>query len=405
MLPKTAPRKESADDSLAEPKTLVESAYRNLRRDIIEGRLTPGEKLRIEHIKDNYGVGAGTMREALSLLISDALVNSQGQRGFRVAPTSLEDFQDITRNRVMLECEALRQSMLLALTRFETLRVRDHAGSPADYELRSYIHKDGPKTLATMLLVHRLRHQVIWSWSGIVPRAPDTGAFDTDKVAADISFVIGQPTGVLHANERNRNHDYDTPYGCWLGFTSQLQDNFRIGSGQMAHCATAWHDAAPRNPIAAGLYSWILLDQSMLAYSEDGRQDLVEQAIDVAEAARQINPCSSFVQISAVRNFAFAHRDAELQASIRQALALNPDNLDVKGMAGMMLVLNNHPEGLPLLHEAIARHFNPPAWYFIGIYMHAMMQEDVAGARAAVERAAQRSFARGGHAPPTPMPA
>ena len=111
MLPKTAPRKESADDSLAEPKTLVESAYRNLRRDIIEGRLTPGEKLRIEHIKDNYGVGAGTMREALSLLISDALVNSQGQRGFRVAPVSLEDFADITEIRVMLECEALRQSM------------------------------------------------------------------------------------------------------------------------------------------------------------------------------------------------------------------------------------------------------------------------------------------------------
>lgn len=111
MLPKTAPRRESIDDSLAEPKTLVESAYRNLRRDIIEGRLTPGEKLRIEHIKDNYGVGAGTMREALSLLISDALVNSQGQRGFRVAPVSLEDFADITEIRVMLECEALRQSM------------------------------------------------------------------------------------------------------------------------------------------------------------------------------------------------------------------------------------------------------------------------------------------------------
>lgn len=111
MLPKYAVRKESFDESLSEPKTLVESAYRSLRRDIIEGRLPPGEKLRIEHIKDNYGVGAGTMREALSLLISDALVNSQGQRGFRVAPVSLEDFADITDIRVMLECEALRQSM------------------------------------------------------------------------------------------------------------------------------------------------------------------------------------------------------------------------------------------------------------------------------------------------------
>lgn len=95
------------------PKTLVESAYRALRRDIIEGRFAPGEKLRVEHLKDDYGVGAGTLREALSLLISDALVVSQGQRGFRVAPMSLADFEDITRTRVMLECEALRQSIEL----------------------------------------------------------------------------------------------------------------------------------------------------------------------------------------------------------------------------------------------------------------------------------------------------
>lgn len=103
----------SAEGLPAEPKTLVESAYRALRRDIIEGHLAPGEKLRVEHLKDNYGVGAGTLREALSLLISDALVVSQGQRGFRVAPVSLEDFGDITRTRVMLECEALRQSIAM----------------------------------------------------------------------------------------------------------------------------------------------------------------------------------------------------------------------------------------------------------------------------------------------------
>ncbi len=103
----------TSTDSPGAPKTLVESAYRALRRDIIEGQLPPGDKLRVEHLKDNYGVGAGTLREALSLLISDALVVSQGQRGFRVAPVSLEDFEDITRTRVMLECEALRQSLAM----------------------------------------------------------------------------------------------------------------------------------------------------------------------------------------------------------------------------------------------------------------------------------------------------
>lgn len=92
-------------------KTLVGTAYHNLRRDIIEGRLAPGSKLRVEHLKDSYGVGAGTLREALALLVSDALVVAQDQRGFHVKPMSMIDIHDITQTRILLECEALRQSM------------------------------------------------------------------------------------------------------------------------------------------------------------------------------------------------------------------------------------------------------------------------------------------------------
>lgn len=95
----------------AEPRTLVERAYRALRHDVVCGKLVPGERLRVEHLKDQYGVGAGTLREALSLLLSDALVTAEGQRGFRVAPISLSDLEDLTNTRVMLETEALRHSI------------------------------------------------------------------------------------------------------------------------------------------------------------------------------------------------------------------------------------------------------------------------------------------------------
>lgn len=127
----------------SEPKTLVEAAYRSLRRDIIEGRLPPGEKLRIEHIKDNYGVGGATLREALSLLIADALVISQGQRGFRVAPVSLDDFRDITRTRIQLECEALRQSMRLGDDEWEgQLYAAFHRLSRADEKLSAGVTRE-----------------------------------------------------------------------------------------------------------------------------------------------------------------------------------------------------------------------------------------------------------------------
>jgi DNA-binding GntR family transcriptional regulator len=93
------------------PKTLTEAAYLQLRRDIIEGQHAPGTKLRVEHLKDRYGVGAGTLREALSLLVADTLVVAEGQRGFSVAPLSLADLDDLTHIRILLETEALRQSL------------------------------------------------------------------------------------------------------------------------------------------------------------------------------------------------------------------------------------------------------------------------------------------------------
>jgi len=92
-------------------RTLIERAYEQLRADIIEGRLAPGEKLRVEHLKDRYEVSAGTLREAITRLVSDALAVAEGQRGFRVAPIALEELEDITQLRVQIETEALRLSI------------------------------------------------------------------------------------------------------------------------------------------------------------------------------------------------------------------------------------------------------------------------------------------------------
>ena len=101
----------SASQGDPAPRTLVERAYLALRQDIVSGQLAPGERLRVEHLKDRYEVGAGTLREALALLVSDALVTAEGQRGFRVTGISLADLEDITATRVMIETESLRQSI------------------------------------------------------------------------------------------------------------------------------------------------------------------------------------------------------------------------------------------------------------------------------------------------------
>lgn len=104
----------------ANVRSLIESAFQRLRADIVEGRLAAGARLAIEDLKSRYGVSGGTLREALSLLVADGLVQTQAQRGFHVTPMSLDDMRDLATTRIALECEALRQSVLNGDAEWET---------------------------------------------------------------------------------------------------------------------------------------------------------------------------------------------------------------------------------------------------------------------------------------------
>jgi DNA-binding GntR family transcriptional regulator len=92
--------------------TLVELAVAKLRRDILTGEFAPGSKLRIDDLRSSYDIGASPLREALSRLVSNGLVTSQGQKGFRVAPISISDIRDITDTRRLLEHAVLTDSLI-----------------------------------------------------------------------------------------------------------------------------------------------------------------------------------------------------------------------------------------------------------------------------------------------------
>lgn len=113
MAKKSFVRSIEADPRPGEPgaRTLIEQTYLLLREDILNGTLIPGEKLVIERLKHRYMVGAGTLREAISRLVSEAMVKAEGQRGFKVTPLSLDDIVDVTNVRVALETAALRKSI------------------------------------------------------------------------------------------------------------------------------------------------------------------------------------------------------------------------------------------------------------------------------------------------------
>jgi DNA-binding GntR family transcriptional regulator len=94
-------------------KSLTASVANALQRDLVAGRYMPGEKLPIVRLAKNYGVSPGAVREALSRLISEGLVEFNEQRGFRAAPVSQAALLDITRTRILIDVHGLREAIRL----------------------------------------------------------------------------------------------------------------------------------------------------------------------------------------------------------------------------------------------------------------------------------------------------
>jgi len=107
-------------------ETAGEKAYRRIRGDIIFGRLPPSQKLKLDGLKEAYGVSVSTLRELLNRLTSEGLIVAESARGFEVAAVSDQNFKELANLRQLLECHALQQSFALGGMEWEGRVVAAH---------------------------------------------------------------------------------------------------------------------------------------------------------------------------------------------------------------------------------------------------------------------------------------
>jgi DNA-binding GntR family transcriptional regulator len=92
-------------------QTLNASALSQLRSDIVRCRLMPNERLRVEALRERYGMGTSPIREALMRLEAEGLVELEQNKGFRVCEVSQAKLLDLMRTRIEIESIALRWSI------------------------------------------------------------------------------------------------------------------------------------------------------------------------------------------------------------------------------------------------------------------------------------------------------
>ncbi|WP_147283645.1 GntR family transcriptional regulator [Bosea caraganae] len=130
---------------LSVSKTLGEDVYRRLRSDLLSGRLKPGQRLPFRNLSATYSVGIAPLREAMSRLASEQLVDFEGQRGFTVAAVEAGDLLELAKLRVQLYVDALERAirrgddaweceMLVAFHMLEKCPRPKNDGSDGDYD-------------------------------------------------------------------------------------------------------------------------------------------------------------------------------------------------------------------------------------------------------------------------------
>jgi DNA-binding GntR family transcriptional regulator len=92
------------DQTKSKPVSLRQRVYEQIKRDIITLKLAPGTPLSEFTIAETYNISKTPVREALTSLQQDKLVEYQTNRGFMVTSITIQDIHEIYEARVFYEC-------------------------------------------------------------------------------------------------------------------------------------------------------------------------------------------------------------------------------------------------------------------------------------------------------------
>lgn len=83
--------------------TLSDRAYQAIRRNLVSGKVQPGEILVIRTLAADFGISATPVRDAMLRLVAEKLLVLLPNRGFAVPELTLDSYVELTRIRAALE--------------------------------------------------------------------------------------------------------------------------------------------------------------------------------------------------------------------------------------------------------------------------------------------------------------
>jgi GntR family transcriptional regulator, rspAB operon transcriptional repressor len=96
--------------------SLMEQAYRQLKRDIVELRRPPGDQFTEQAVAAAWELSKTPVREALARLHRDGLVQPKPRSGYVVTAVTLRDVSELCDMRILLQGEAAARTASIGLS-------------------------------------------------------------------------------------------------------------------------------------------------------------------------------------------------------------------------------------------------------------------------------------------------
>lgn len=139
--------------------SLREIVYHRLRDEILNGRISPRERLTEPKLGKTFEVSRTPVREALSRLLSDGLIE-RTDFGYAVVVPSLEDLRNLYELRITLELRGIQRAIENPSV------VHDEAALRTELEFWVGLRDDPPAPDPSFVLLDERYHQVLSASSG-----------------------------------------------------------------------------------------------------------------------------------------------------------------------------------------------------------------------------------------------
>lgn len=292
----------------------------------------------------------------------------------RIAAPPELDAIEVDAEAVLLD--GLRRSWLVRVHDAIDPAMPPRPTSPA-YRLTGAISNDRPQLLR-LKLVRGDAGQLIWTGQVAMPA-------ERDRLREALTPLIAelvQPYGVIATDQRAAPGNRFMPgYRCILEFDRYRRDRTPGVHAKLIECVDRTLALDPGNALALAAKSMLVLDPELYRFAKATAPDAPQRSLTLATRAAAADPYSAFAQLAVARAAQFAATCGMSVRAVRRAIALDPYDPDLAGIAGILLLNCDDPGAEALLRRAFSLDSDPPPNIQTSLIFILLDRGDVAGAR------------------------